>query len=291
MHCLLRPLLYDLGSMNINFDTENLLPLLKDFYKLCGIKISVFDDSFYPVIEYPSEAAPFCANIRQHEEGLAACRACDKEACLRSKKLGKPHTYICHAGLHEAITPIHLGNVTVGYLILAQMSDGKESSWEEAIRLAEGFGVKEEDSRAALAKMKPVSDETIHSAMSIMDALGSYVCLKNLAQWKNDDIAGTISNFIQSNLDKKLSSESIAEQFSVSRSYLYKMAVKNYGCGINEYVQKSKMEKAKQMLSQGSSIGETANALGFADPSYFIKVFKKHFGITPLSLKKKGQSV
>jgi len=38
-----------------------------------------------------------------------------------------------------------------------------------------------------------------------------------------------------------------------------------------------------QLLEDGTQcIGDVAEAVGFADPNYFIKVFKAHTGYTPL---------
>jgi YesN/AraC family two-component response regulator len=41
------------------------------------------------------------------------------------------------------------------------------------------------------------------------------------------------------------------------------------------------MNKAKELLKSGSNISETAYAVGYSDPGYFSKVFKKHFDINP----------
>jgi AraC-like DNA-binding protein len=41
------------------------------------------------------------------------------------------------------------------------------------------------------------------------------------------------------------------------------------------------MNYAKNLLKSGENISETAYAVGFSDPGYFSKVFKKHFNINP----------
>ncbi|MCR5078537.1 MAG: PocR ligand-binding domain-containing protein [Bacilli bacterium] len=275
--------------MNITYDKESLRKLLKDFYLISGIKLSVFDTEFKPVVEYPEDPAPFCKNIRRTQFGLDACHRCDKEACIRSKDMGEAHLYTCHAGLKEAIVPIKIGGTVVGHMILAQMipEDDPNFSFEIPISLAKKYEVSEEESKLALSKMKPTSNEKILAAMSIMEAVASFVYIKNIAEWKNDDIAGVIDKYIQANIGSKITAEDICEQFSISRSYLYKISVEAFGCGIKERISYWKMEKAKPLLKQGYSASEVARALGYDDPSYFTKVFKREVGMSPKQFARK----
>ncbi len=274
--------------MNITYDKESLKRLLKDFYSISGIKLSVFDTEFKPVVEYPEEAAPFCKSIRRTKIGLEACHKCDKEACIRSKDMGEPHLYTCHAGLKEAIVPIKIGGTVVGHMILAQMVAENDPSFSisNAIVLAKRYGVSEEESMEALGQMRPTSKEKILAAMNIMDAVASYVYIKNIAQWKNNDMAGVIDKYIQANIGSKITSEEICDQFSISRSYLYKISVEAFGCGIKDRVSYWKMEKAKPLLKQGYSPSEVARLLGFDDPSYFTKVFRREVGLSPSQYSK-----
>lgn len=49
-----------------------------------------------------------------------------------------------------------------------------------------------------------------------------------------------------------------------------------------DFIRMVKLQKAKSLLKEGkSSIAEVAYQLGFQDPSYFTKVFQKHYGTTP----------
>ena len=48
-----------------SFDIAKLHSLLKDFYQLTKIRITVFDDSFRELTSYPDEIADFCKLIRR----------------------------------------------------------------------------------------------------------------------------------------------------------------------------------------------------------------------------------
>ncbi len=53
-----------------------------------------------------------------------------------------------------------------------------------------------------------------------------------------------------------------------------------------QYVKQIQLKLAKQLLKHGLSINETAYEVGFKDPAYFSKIFKKQFGISPRDFKK-----
>jgi two-component system response regulator YesN len=48
-----------------------------------------------------------------------------------------------------------------------------------------------------------------------------------------------------------------------------------------------KMKLAMQWLTDGMKVSETANLLGYRDFSYFTKVFRKMWGVTPADVKNK----
>ena len=53
------------------------------------------------------------------------------------------------------------------------------------------------------------------------------------------------------------------------------------------FIQNIKMQMALELLSQGEkNIAEIAYEVGFENPGYFSKVFKKHFGFTPSEREK-----
>ncbi len=265
------------------FDKTSLNELLKDFYTAIGIRISIFDNEFNLVTEYPVTAPEFCRNIRMTEKGRLACKQCDVAACKRAKKLRKPHIYTCHAGITEAITPIQLGGGVLGYAILAHMLPTEEAAGavENACALAEKYGVPREKSLAAIDGISKRSTEQIHAAVRLLDAVSSYLYIQNLAKWKNEDVSDGIEKYIHNNIKEKITSADLCKRFNCSRATLYNISVQAFGMGIMQYVNYCRMEKAKRLLAGGASITETAYECGFDDYNYFCKLFKKSVGTSP----------
>ncbi len=272
-----------------SFDKEALLSLIKDLYLVIGIRISVFDDDFKVVAEYPAEAPKICTLIRGSEKGRAACKACDKAACQRAKKMKKPHVYMCHAGITEAITPIQLGGGIIGYAIFAHMlpEDALANVIDEICIRCSQYGLGREQTAEAAAELKTYGTEKIMASMRLLDAIAAYLQIIKLANWKNEEIATQIQRFIENNLDKDLKSELLCRHFFISRTSLYSVSLKAFGMSISNFILFKRMEKAKELLqSTDIKVSEIAAAVGLPDYNHFSKTFKKYYKKTPSDLRK-----
>ncbi|MBQ7227755.1 MAG: PocR ligand-binding domain-containing protein [Clostridia bacterium] len=269
-----------------SFEKNRLTEVLKDFYTVVGIRISVFDDKFNIVTEYPSELPEICKLIRSTEAGAKACRTCDNEACKRAKKLRQPHVYTCHAGITEAITPIRLGGGVVGYAIFAHMmpSEDYETAVTEVCHRTAQYALDGDEVLKAVKKVKKHSREKILSSVKLLDAIAAYLQISNLASWKNDDISRQIDLFIENNLKERLDSDTICRQFFVSRTKLYQISMDSFGMGIGQYVTFKRIEKAKNLFKEkagNTTVTAVARAVGVDDHNYFCKLFRKSVGVSP----------
>lgn len=272
------------------YDIDKLKDFLQSFYNAVGIRISVFDDEFHLVTEYPENAPHFCSFIRQTPCGTNACRECDIAAFKVAKKKGTSHVYICHAGLTEAVAPIKLGGCIMGYVVLAHMlpQENYIEHLKNAFERAEHYGVPKDYILPALKQIVPRTKENIDACVRLLEAVASYLHIADWVTWKNEDFAIRISQYIDLNIDKDLNSDLLCKTFFISRTKLYQIAINSYGKSISKYILFKRIEKAKLLLQEGQSISKTAKKVGFDDANYFSKVFKKETGITASLYQKKS---
>ncbi len=98
---------------------------------------------------------------------------------------------------------------------------------------------------------------------------------------KHTSYINEIVQYINANVDKKLTIDEIAEKVHISRSYLQHIFKKCVGLSLSEYIFRQKMHSAKYMLANGKSFTEVANALGYKYYSTFSADYKKMFGTSP----------
>jgi two-component system response regulator YesN len=91
-----------------------------------------------------------------------------------------------------------------------------------------------------------------------------------------------ISLYIYEHSNQDLSLKKVAEHFHYNYSYLSNLFSKQKQISYTEYVTTMRIEKSKELLRKGKmNISEIADMVGYADVSYFSKVFKKMTGSTP----------
>jgi two-component system response regulator YesN len=114
------------------------------------------------------------------------------------------------------------------------------------------------------------------------DVLDAY---RNQMSSKNRDSRSGIVQKVQEYVSNHLedaSLQTIAANVYLNPSYLSKVYKLETGEGISDYLSRLKMEKAAHLLrSSNEKIYEIAAKIGYLKTSYFIKVFKDRYGITP----------
>ena len=96
-----------------------------------------------------------------------------------------------------------------------------------------------------------------------------------------------IMKYMENHYKEKISLDQIAENMYLSPFYISKLFKSETGDTPINYLISLRMEKAKELLDQNStlSIQEAAAAVGYEDAYHFSKLFKKFYGLSPLYYK------
>ena len=88
--------------------------------------------------------------------------------------------------------------------------------------------------------------------------------------------------FMSEHYAQQITLELVAKEVGLSTSYFSALFHDVVGVSFREHLCAIRVEESKQLLlSTDYSLTDIALAVGFADQSYFCKVFKKHTGVTP----------
>ena len=95
-------------------------------------------------------------------------------------------------------------------------------------------------------------------------------------------LIGQVITLISCDLTADLSLSRIASVMEINASYLSSAFKKECGETLTEYVNRKRMEMAALILSRSDKqIQTVAEECGILDVNYFIKLFKKQYGMTP----------
>ncbi len=94
-------------------------------------------------------------------------------------------------------------------------------------------------------------------------------------------------SLIQSNLHAGLTARRIAEKLYLSESLVQKRFKQEIGIPLGKYCQELILREAERRLRMTSqSIQEVSDGLGFCDPFYFSRSFKRRYGVPPSQYRK-----
>ncbi|MGN1077002.1 MAG: PocR ligand-binding domain-containing protein [Candidatus Gallimonas sp.] len=267
--------------MNIMFDTEKLNEIMTCFYTLTKIRIVMFDDGFHPLISVPDNDCGFCGALKENPTLNERCSLCDKNARSVCRGTDNIYLYTCHAGLTEAIAPVKMNGMILGYVMLGQIIDksDKQKKKEDILRYAADYISR--DLSEEYEKLTTKNKKQIEAAANIMKACACYLWANRLVRVNEDCLSALISIYIGNNLIADLSVDALCSHFHISRNKLYKISRDSYGMGIAAYVRKKRVQNAASLLKAGSTVADAAISSGFEDYNYFSEIFKKETGILP----------
>lgn len=267
------------------FNLTKLNSLLKDFYTITQIRITVFDETFRELASYPEQIAPFCQLLRTDENAGKECRRCDAVACETASRQHTSYTYRCHAGLTESIAPLYMGNLVIGYLLFGHVFSyaSHEEGWRVIKELCQSYQVDPDLLKEACWERPVISESYIDSASHILQAVASYLCLERMAILGQKELPVLIDEYIMEHYTEDIDVKTICEHFKIGKTSLYEIADQNYGTGIAAHIRSLRIENAKSLLTTHPemNISEIASACGFNDYNYFITIFKRMTQMSP----------
>ena len=94
-------------------------------------------------------------------------------------------------------------------------------------------------------------------------------------------------DYINEHYQEKISLEEVAASAGISSSEAGRCFQKYYGKAPIEYMIEYRLDQARRLLESSElSVKEIGFECGFYDPSYFTRIYRKHFGITPGNYRK-----
>ncbi len=109
---------------------------------------------------------------------------------------------------------------------------------------------------------------------------------------KDEQLIKKVMMWLEENVsDSEVTVDQFAAYVGMGRTSMYNKIKGLTGKSPVELIQEFRMEKATYYLKSGQySVSETSYKVGFSDPGYFSRSFKKHFGISPADYIKQNKS-
>lgn len=113
--------------------------------------------------------------------------------------------------------------------------------------------------------------------------------LTNDQRHKKEKLKDEITEFVKNNFaNPNMSLAMVADQFLMNYTYMSHFFKDFIGTNFIDYISTLRISKAKELLrTTNMAIGDIATAVGYANATVLIKIFKKIAGITPGAYRKR----
>ncbi|MBO9598985.1 MAG: helix-turn-helix transcriptional regulator, partial [Cohnella sp.] len=101
-------------------------------------------------------------------------------------------------------------------------------------------------------------------------------------QYTKSHIVKQVQELVMNDIRHEASVKTIADKVFLHPVYLSKIYKLETGESLGDYIIRVRMEKALYLLkSTNKKIYEITSELGYQNPQYFSKMFRKYYGMTP----------
>ncbi|MBO5454378.1 MAG: helix-turn-helix transcriptional regulator [Clostridia bacterium] len=216
--------------------------------------------------EFNYHTNPYCFYIKNIKGLQNECMNCQRKVLNR---LNKTNSFIgiCHAGVLEYITGINYKDEFVGFISIS------------------GYGAtnyKYEGAYSDNLNFSDIPSKILDKLIPPLAVMISVHIENLLKESSNSDFYTKLISYLENN-HSNVSLEELSDKFNYSKSFISHVFKKRNGQTLLEYCNTLKIRDAKILLKQTNlSITDVAFMSGFNNFSYFINVFRKHTGVTPL---------
>ncbi|HEY2951352.1 MAG TPA: helix-turn-helix domain-containing protein [Verrucomicrobiae bacterium] len=232
---------------------------------------------------------PFCAMMADKSRTCAACL--QMQGRLAQSANDRPCTMTCAYGLCEMAVPVKLGTQTIGLLQTGQVmrQPPTAASFDRAVAKVEELGVDIDYAKAREAYFATpvVSQKKLDSVSSLLSIFADHLSMTSnqialqTASAEPPAIAKA-KQFIREHHTEDISLGQVAAAVHTSIFYFCKLFRKVTGATFTEFVSRTRIEKAKNLLlNPNLRISEIAYEVGFQSLTHFNRVFKKVVGESP----------
>ncbi|SDE25499.1 two-component system, response regulator YesN [Paenibacillus sp. UNCCL117] len=146
-------------------------------------------------------------------------------------------------------------------------------AWSEELERAE------EQARDSMFRL-----ETISEMQTAVQTYYRLACraIHDKKSKKSRNVIERIKSVMESRYHENLTISGIAEEVYLTTTYVCLIFKQETGYTLNDYLTKVRMDKAIEMLKDpASKLYDICYAIGYSEPSYFSKQFKKYTGLSP----------
>jgi AraC-like DNA-binding protein len=175
-----------------------------------------------------------------------------------------------------------LTNLEIESIILLLLSALNELIYQNGIDIPdEGYSVEKMFQMIRNNSLDDVKAELKKYIIKIVDEI-------NIIRGSSTSIINRVLQYLNENYAGELQLIDLEDKFKLNKYYIGQLIKENTGINFNDYLNKKRLEKAIELLKNTDfTIKDISEAVGYKYSYYFIKVFRKAYGMAPGEFRSK----
>lgn len=270
---------HNILELFLNDEVQN---LLDNFAGMLELRVTFYSRFGLPIRR--GKAMPntvFCNFIQNELQMLENCQNIDKLMREKVTTARTPISYTCHAGLHEIIAPVIIGNRLAGFLMVGQFRTGDtvpECALNNCRNEAERAQL-----RQAFTLLPKLNRERLNAIIGTLQMLIDYIAARELAVFRPDPLKSAIDQYIDEHYMEEVYLGDLARMLNKSISSVAQFLRNKYHTCFKDLLIERRLCAAEEYWKKYpyASIKECSSAAGFKDQFYFSRLFRKKRALSP----------
>ena len=220
---------------------------------------------------------PYCDLMKDHVDTTQArCVRCRYKAIEKACREKLPYSGLCTFGLFESCYPVFQGDVPLCVIFVGNILSDME-------QIVQRSGLQPDDPVLDTLQ-RDMSEEVCFQISSVIASfiIMQYHTMEDVQAFSIHPTVAAIRDHVDSFFYNRLSLETLAQQYHYNEKYLGNLFKKNLGMSFRDYLNERRLRYACGRLKDcTTSVLDIASQAGFGNVTYFNRLFKEKYGVTP----------
>jgi AraC-like DNA-binding protein/ligand-binding sensor protein len=265
------------------FFDEEVQRLIDSFAYCFKVKITIFSSRMEElIVGLQNPGSRFCRLIQNELRLRYRCCRQDKLMCERCEQKQELLVYHCYAGISEAVIPIKVADTLVGYAMLGQFRSREKISKEiMANWYKAGFDSK--TLNAAFMEQPFYDETTLDNMFRLFSMLVDFIVTREYVKVRRPGLTEKIVQWVEDHITDAIELDKIAAAMNRSKSTISHTIKRQLGLTFKQLCIIKRIQRFESIIAKDPniSIQEAVLRIGYEDPFYFSRIYKKVRLVSP----------
>lgn len=268
-------------EMNFIFQ-QDIREVLDHFSRLLAVRFSFLaPDGRELQVGENKPHCRFCRLVRTNLDLADQCGQCDRDGWRRAARAGKAVWYRCHAGLIDGCMAVRSQERIIGYMMIGQFRT--TATCTATLRTAWRRRCDNDTLQAAFLETPRYTSPQVEDIMGVFSVLANFIVSRRMIAPRGMEAVGPLLSYMAEHPRRALSTADAARLMHRSTSSLSHVFKQATGKSFLQHQIAMKLDLADELFRTRHevTVREVAFEIGFKDPYYFSRLYRKHRGHPP----------